>query len=145
MKLITTKSIKKLLNPALVLASLLFCQVAYAELAIIVHPSNNSNMSQDEISKVFLGKSKSFSNGETALPVNQKGNPLDTFNTQVLKKSSSQIKAYWSKLIFTGKGTPPKDLDNDAEVKKMVANNPNVIGYIDASKVDGSVKVVLKI
>jgi ABC-type phosphate transport system substrate-binding protein len=47
-------------------------------------------------------------------------------------------------LIFTGKGTPPKQSGSDADVKALIAKNPNMIGYIDASAVDGSVKVVHK-
>jgi ABC-type phosphate transport system substrate-binding protein len=34
-------------------------------------------------------------------------------------------------------------LANSADVKKMVANNANAIGYIEKSAVDASVKVLL--
>ena len=55
------------------------------------------------------------------------------------------MKAYWSKLVFTGKGTPPAELANEAAVLSHVAANPDAIGYVDAASVDGSVKVVLTI
>ena len=45
-------------------------------------------------------------------------------------------------IIFTGKGQPPKEVPNTAEVKKLVSGNPNTIGYIEKSAVDSSVKVV---
>ncbi len=45
-------------------------------------------------------------------------------------------------MIFTGGGTPPKAYDNEDDIKKLVANNPNTIGYIDSSKVDVTVKVL---
>ncbi len=66
----------------------------------------------------------------------------EAFNDKVLGKSSSQLKAYWSRLIFTGKGTPPKESGSDADVVSLVAKNPNLVGYVDAAAVDGSVKVV---
>ncbi len=120
----------------------------FAEVAVIVHPGSSvSSLTEDDISRLFLGKSKEFPNGEQAVPVNQdEGSAVrDKFNEAVVKKNSSQLKAYWSQLVFTGKGTPPKDVGNDAEVKKLIAANPNMIGYVDAGAVDGSVKVVYKV
>ena len=60
-----------------------------------------------------------------------------------LGKTSAQVKAAWSRLTFSGKATPPKELGSSAEVKKMVAANPNAVGYIEKSAVDGTVKVLL--
>ncbi len=121
----------------------LVCQAASAETAVIVHPSNSSTLDKTAISKIFLGKTKSFPGGESVLPVNQKeGSPIRTeFDKKVLEKSSSQIKAYWSKLMFTGKGQPPKEV-SAADVKALVAENPATIGYVDALTVDSSVKVI---
>ena len=62
----------------------------------------------------------------------------------VLSKTDAQLKAYWSKLTFTGKGTPPKELASEEEMMKLVAGNPSLIGFVDASKVDASVKVAFK-
>jgi len=115
-----------------------------AEIAIITHPSNPETLDVKDISRIFTGKAKAFPNGNQAIPLNQaEGSPVtEEFNKKVLNKSASQIKAYWSKLVFTGKGTPPKEIDNAAEIISLVAANPNFIGYVDASLVDGSVKVV---
>lgn len=118
-----------------------------AETAVIVSSSNaNASVSANDISKIFLGKSKSFPDGSQATPVDHNdGTPTrEAFNDKVLGKSASQLKSYWSRLIFTGKGTPPKQYASDAEVKAAVSSNPNLIGYIDAGAVDGSVKVVHK-
>ena len=117
-----------------------------ADVAVIVHPSNASKLDSGNISKIFLGKSKKFPSGEQAVPVSQQSkNPIRVeFDRKVLNKSSSQVKAHWSKLLFTGKGQPPREVNTDTEVIELVANNPNIIGFVDASQVDGSVKVVAK-
>ncbi len=115
--------------------------------SVIVSNSNlNSAMDQSAVSRIFLGKAKSFPDGSQALPVDQDegSKTREVFNTSILRKSDSQLKSYWSRLIFTGKGTPPKQAGTDAEIKTLVANNPNIIGYIDSSAVDGTVKVVHK-
>lgn len=126
--------------------SLLFVGAASAEVAVIVHPGNGASLSAEDVQRLFLGKLKSFPGGADASPVNLKEgqSAREQFNQAVLGKSEAQLKAYWSQLVFTGKGTPPKELDNDDAVKAFVAATPAGIGYIDASKVDGSVKVILK-
>jgi hypothetical protein len=129
----------------LILASALsLCSIStFAEVAVIVNPSNASNIDADTIKKIYLGKSKSFDNGTKVNPVNQNDNPVaDEFNDKVVGKSSSQLNAYWSKLIFTGKGTPPEKLDNDQAVIDFVAANNDAIGYIDSSKASDKVKVI---
>ncbi len=125
----------------------MFTTVVTAETSIIVSASNaNGSIDKNTISKIFLGKSKSFPDGSQAIPIDQSDGSAvkDAFNSTLLGKSASQLKSYWSRLIFTGKGTPPKQSGNDAEVKSLVASNPNMIGYIDSSAVDSSVKVVHK-
>jgi len=132
---------KKLL---LILAALSFN--SFAEIAVIVHPSNDSALDEKSVARIFTGKMKSFPNGNQIIPVNLDNSQAATseFNEKVLKRSESQLKAYWSKLVFTGKGTPPQSVANADEVIKLVSTNPSVIGYIDASKVTGDVKVVTK-
>ncbi|MCG9760671.1 MULTISPECIES: phosphate ABC transporter substrate-binding protein [Pseudoalteromonas] len=133
--------IKKILSLGLLLAS----QVALADIAVIVNSANASAVDDGTIKKLFLGKSKSFADGNSATPVNQDGNAVfDEFNDKVIGKSSSQLNAHWSKLVFTGKGTPPKKLDSDQAVIDFVSSNADAIGYIDASKVTDAVKVIGK-
>lgn len=127
----------------LIASALLFSTVASAEVAVIVHPSNANALDKSAITRIYTGKAKSFPNGEQAVPINQAdGGTTDEFNKAVLNKSTSQLRAYWSKLIFTGKGAPPKVVNSEDEVLNLVSTNPNIIGYIDASKVNDSVKVV---
>ncbi len=120
----------------------------WAEVVVIVHPSAGfDSLSEEDVSRLFLGKSKNFPSGALAVPVNQDEGKFarETFNQIICNKNSSQYKAYWSRLVFTGKGTPPSDAGDDAAVKALISANPNMIGYIDASAVDATVKVVYKI
>ncbi|PHN88939.1 phosphate ABC transporter substrate-binding protein [Pseudoalteromonas sp. 3D05] len=133
---------KKVLLPLLLLS----CYSVNAEVVVIVHPSNSSSFDQSEISKFFLGKAKSFSDGNQAVPINQEDSSTvrKEFDSNVLSKSGSQLKAYWSKLIFTGKGSPPKEVSNDADVIDLISKNPSMIGYVDAASLNDTVKSVGK-
>lgn len=129
----------------LLLISLMCCsQSTLASITVIVHPSNNNDLNKSAISRLFLGKTKKFPDGTIAIPLNQdeSKNITEEFNSKALKKSSSQLKAYWSKLVFTGKGTPPKNAEDNKAVLDIVAQNPNVIGYISSDIVNDKVKAV---
>ena len=129
---------------ALYLLTLGLPLTVHAELVVIVNNENVADISVTMIRRIFLGKTKRFPGGGVAVPLDQDEGAVDrgVFHTKVLNKSGSQLKAYWSKLVFTGKGTPPKGISTAQEVRSMIANNPNMIGYIDSSLADDSVKVV---
>jgi ABC-type phosphate transport system substrate-binding protein len=115
------------------------CTSALAEVVVVVNPSApEASMSKEEIAQNFLGKAT------TLVPIDQpEGAPIRAeFYKKVTDRDLSQVKSVWSKLVFTGKATPPKDVADSAAVKKAVAANPKAIGYIDKSAVDASVKVV---
>ena len=138
----------KLRNLTILLAALFCANVAFAEVAVIVNPGSGvSSLSDSDVKRLFLGKSKKFPGGGKAAPVDAKegSGSRGAFYGVVVGKNDAQLKAYWSTMIFSGKGTPPKEVGSDADVVKHVANNPNAIGYVDASAVDASVKAVLKI
>jgi len=115
-----------------------------AEISVIVHKDNASTFDKKSIRKLYMGKAKKFDNGRNALVINaSKGSTQrNDFNKSVIGRSSSQINAYWSKLVFTGKGIPPKELSSDAEVLSTVTENKDTIGYVDSSAVTAAVKVV---
>lgn len=119
-------------------------QPVFAEVAVIVSLDNASEISDKDIKRLFLAKVKKFDGGQAAAAVNlPEGNSTRLeFEKKLLKKSPNQLKAYWSRLIFTGKARPPKELASDDEIKALVAADAGTIGYIDASKADGTVKVV---
>lgn len=135
---------KKIASRMMFGAALLMSCAAWSGVAVVVHPGNTNAMSEDDISRVFLGKKKTFPDGAEAIPIDQADGSANrsAFVATLLKKNDQQIKAYWAQLLFTGKGTPPKEVGSSADVKKLIAQNPSLIGYIDSADVDASVKVV---
>mgnify|MGYP005989150507 CR=1 FL=1 len=134
----------KYFSYVLLITTLVFSHFSYADVSVVVNTANGNAISDSDISRLFLGKLKKFSDGESAKPVNSKSDAAARieFEKKVLNKSSSQIKAYWSKRVFSGKGKPPKEVADDAAVLVFVAANPGAIGYISSSNVNDSVKVV---
>ncbi len=120
---------------------------AFADVVVIVSArSAITNLTKEEAANIFLGKVSTFPNGSRAVPIDQtEGTSVrDEFYLKIANKSSTQVTAYWAKTIFTGEGFPPKQLRDNATVKRAVANNPYAIGYINKNVVDNSIRVILE-
>jgi hypothetical protein len=65
------------------------------------------------------------------------------FYTKVVGKTAAQMRAHWSKIIFTGRGQPPREVRSAEEAKRLVVENPGVVCYIDRSLVDRNLNVLL--
>ncbi len=116
-----------------------------ADVAVVVHPTYNiTAASADDLSKLFLGKIDVLPGGERLIPLDQAEGSVsrNAFYLKVANKNAAQLNAYWSRLIFTGQGQPPKAVENDAVVMDLVAKNPSMIGYVNSSQVNATVKVV---
>lgn len=128
--------VKNLLS---VIAFCLFSSQVFAEIVVVVNSDSDvSVLSKSEVKALYLGKNKSLK------PYDQiAGTTIrKDFVEKVISKTEGQLKAYWSRRIFSGRGIPPKVLDNSTEIKARVKNSKGAIGYIDSSEVDSSVRVV---
>jgi ABC-type phosphate transport system substrate-binding protein len=117
-----------------------------AGLVVVVSAHNPvATLRPDQVAAIFLGQSTRFPDGAEAfaldLPV---GSPLrDQFYARVAGKTPALLRAWWSKMVFTGRGRPPGDLPDSVAVRRAVADNPSLIGYIDRDALDPSVRAVL--
>ncbi len=116
----------------------------YADIAVIVHPNNTANINASEIAKIFLGKKTRFDNLSKAIPLLPPiGNQTRiNFLKYALSKNETQYSSYWSRLIFTGKASPPLEAATEEGIINMVSKNEHLIGVVDTSYINESVKVV---
>ena len=120
---------------------------ANADIVVIVNPKNPAaNLSAEQVAAIYLGTTTSFPDGGAVALADQPeaAGIRGDFYQKATGRSVAQVKATWARITFTGKGTPPKELKSDADVKAFVAGDPKAIGYVDSSAVDGSVKAVAK-
>ncbi|MET1077247.1 MAG: phosphate ABC transporter substrate-binding protein [Pseudomonas sp.] len=122
-------------------ALLASCSLTQAEVAVIVNPTASAAPTQADVANIFLGKNKSFKG------VDQKdwNATKEKFYGSVANKNESQLKSYWSGLVFTGKGQPLASVADDAAVIAHVAGQADAIGYVDAAAVTDQVKVLFKL
>ncbi|CAA0106179.1 Uncharacterised protein [BD1-7 clade bacterium] len=127
--------------------ALLLSVSVQASVAVIVNPENKSSLQEQQVRKIFLGKSKVFPNGVKSVVADlPAGNEVRAeFLEKVIRKSEPNLNSYWSRMLFSSKGKPPRVLDNAEAVKQWVAANPGAIAYIDSKDVDNTVRVMLTI
>jgi ABC-type phosphate transport system substrate-binding protein len=110
---------------------------AHADIVVIGHPAGTA-LSNVQIADVYSGKSQVV----TPLDLPDSASTRADFYRKAIGKEPAQVKALWSRLTFSGKAQPPKELGDPQTVKKAVAADPKMIGYIDKSALDGSVKML---
>ena len=118
---------------------------ARADVVIVVSSKSLvTKLNKDQVADIFLGKSRRFPDGTQATPLDQPeaSSVRDSFYSTVVGKSPSQLKAYWSKIIFTGRGQPPRTVLNSGQVKKFLVENPLAISYMEADQVDSTVRAL---
>lgn len=123
----------------LLLASCTFA--AQADLVVVTHPSTSaSSIGASQLNRIFLGQTSTFTDGSKAVPLDV-SDSRPQFYRELLSKDPSQMEKYWTKMIFTGKAQPPRDVKS-GDIKSTVADTKGAISYMDRSRVDGSVKIL---
>jgi ABC-type phosphate transport system substrate-binding protein len=120
-----------------------------AEVKVVVHPNTTDTaLSQSQAGKIFLGKVKELPSGYKIFPLDQEDEEVvkeEFYSKATNKKKVSQLKSYWARLVFTGKGRPPQTVMDDDEVLEFVSENPNMMGYVSGEADTSDVKVILTI
>ena len=128
------------------LLSLMLIGSAKAEVVVIVNLLGPDYLSPTQVSKLYLGKSKHLPGQGKAYIIDMAGDSdiKREFHEKVTHKSASQLQAYWSRLIFTGKGKPPRAVRTPELILSLVGGNENAIGYSDESLVNDRVKIAYR-
>lgn len=117
------------------------------ELAIVVNKDTDvGKVTLAQITALFLQQSKRINDHYlTPVDLNQQSEVRNHFYNRLANKTPLQMKAYWSRLVFTGKGEPPMEFENSSEVLVTVGAEQGYIGYMKASEVDDSVRILYKL
>jgi len=138
------------LTTLLFLAGLLLApalRVGGAENWVVVvnSESNLQRIARDDLARIYLGKKTLWEDKGTRIApaLLDEGSPLTReFLETTLKKSVSQYRAYWKRLLFSGGGAAPKTFRQSSQVLEFVARQPGGIGIVEAGAVDDRVRKV---
>ncbi len=103
-------------------------------------------LSSDEAAQLYLGRRTTLEDGTQVslydLPTSA---ARDRFYTLLTGKNPSQIRAYWSRQVFTGRALPPREASSPADLPSLLLNDPSAIGYLPDGPLDPRLRVLLKL
>lgn len=136
------------IRPALLICLVLLAGVAVAdppdELVVVAHPDVPIEaLDLRELRRIYLGKTTRWSGGQTIRPVVlDQAEVFDLFVDEMLDRTAENFTTYWKRMVFTGKGRPPRSFATVDEVTFYVGNNPGAIGFLPADSARPGVKLV---
>lgn len=121
-------------------------RIPWEGLAIVVNRSNPVNdVTLPELRSMFFGERKSWSHKHriTLAAMRRNTQEYKTVQRVIYKIDRHELEHYYLYQSFKGEGVNlPLTMQDPADVKKFVVNTPGALGYLRASDVDDSVKVV---
>jgi ABC-type phosphate transport system substrate-binding protein len=130
----------------LLLGGLLGAAAVAEDLVVIVHARRPAALAPADLARIYLRQRRYWSDGERIIPVNRDAGSGERrlFDGRVLGGDADRLLAYWNQQYFRGV-LPPATLASDEAVRRFVASEPRAIGYVRASVVNDSVRVVLRL
>jgi ABC-type phosphate transport system substrate-binding protein len=130
-----------------ILMALLGASGAGADVVVIASAKSGiEHLTRDDAINIFLGRYRTLSSGIAAAPVDQPASSSlrAEFYRKLVNKDIAEINAYWARLYFSGKTSPPVQAATPAEVLTHVLGTPGGIGYAERSQVDTRLKILLE-
>ncbi|MGB5965278.1 MAG: hypothetical protein WBF77_00965 [Sulfurimonadaceae bacterium] len=127
----------------ILITHLLMALLSAQELVVVV--SKNfavSSLDQATVKRLFLAKSNQIEGKKIKLIELKNSKFQEPFYKEVTGKSLSQLHAYWTTLIFTGKGRPPKRVAKIEELREKMRSEENYLAYLPREQVDKEMKVI---
>ncbi len=118
---------------------------AVAENVVIICNKNvsESSLSKTDVKQIFLGQKSQWSDGSSiSIMTLKKGDTHKQFCKTFTRKSTSQFRAYWKKMVFTGKGQNPPTVATEKELIEFVIKTEGAVGYLSTQNVSDLVKTL---
>jgi len=113
------------------------------DIAVVVSSKFKSDtLQKSDVNRIFLAKSNRINNKKIKIIELKNSSYKDVFYKKVLNKTQSQLHSYWSRLIFTGKANPPKQVESLDILLKKMAENKLIVTYLPVSMVTSEMKIL---
>jgi TonB family protein len=136
------KALRILIIAGLVLVSV--ASLASSDIKVIANSSVTADfISAGELKRIYLLQSRKLKDGSVVEPVLQKrGAVHEAFSRQFLEREGEEIRTYYHGVVFTGKGSMPREVNSDSEMVSYIARTRGAIGYVSGGANTDNVKVL---
>ena len=120
---------------------------ALAQIVVVAGThSSVPELTHEQVEQFYLGRAHSLPDGLALVIADLPAGPVrDEFYRKLTGKNPNQIRAHWSRMVFTGRALPPLEAADVAQLRQWLAARPNLIGYLPASEADTRVRVLLRL
>ena len=131
---------------ALIMLLLTLPTTVWAELVIVAGGNSDINpLSEAEVRQLFSGHLKVVAGQRVqALDLPGHTQSREEFYRKLMGRTPEQMRAYWTRLIFTGQGKPPREVSNTQELITLV-NSGEYIGYLPAEEVGTDLRILYRL
>ena len=125
----------RFLSGRIVLLAILLGLAAYPAqagevLLVTARTSTIETLSRNEAEQLYLGRRATLASRISLLVDLPPGKTRDDFYRKLTSKNPSQIRAHWSRMVFTGRALPPKEASDVDDARRLLIENPNAIAYL---------------
>jgi len=112
-----------------------------AEGIVVIAHKSAAPLTRQQITEIYLGHRGVLR--PLDLPM---ASPLhERFYRALTGHDMAWVRSNWASVVFTGRGKAPQTLESAEAVKRAVAADANLIGYIEKSALDPRVQVLLEL
>ena len=118
------------------------------DIVVVVHKDNPvESLTRNDVVNLYMGRRRSFAKGYPAIPLDHASdsNVRREYYRRLVGKSVAQMNAYWARLLFTGRTTPPHVFADSSSILNAVKSNPGALAYLPSGDVGEGVKVVFRL
>ncbi len=100
---------------------------------VVVHPDfRNAFMTRGELAALFMRTRTTLADGSAVQVIDSADAVLrEQFYQTLVGRSAVQMHAYWSRMVFSGAGRPPPQMDSAAVINQL-RSDTNTIAYVSA-------------
>ena len=122
------------------------CPAVQAEPVVVVDIRNPiERMTHEEVINIYMGRYRRLGSGAPATPIDQSDPAIRAdFYRRLVNKNPSEINAYWSRLVFSGKATPPESAATGKDVARILGNSSGMVAYLDRAEVTNRMRIVFE-
>lgn len=111
---------------------------------VIVHPDvADETLSEDDLRGIFWGDKTRWGNGDRIAMALPARSPMrDAFLRVYIGRTDAQFRNHWRRIVFTGRGQMPREIQDEAVLLTYVATTPGAVSFIASSALEYDKKSV---
>jgi len=120
---------------------------AAAEIVVVTRAHGTiETLTREEAEQLYLGRLSALRDGTPVKLLDLPSSPIrDTFYAALIGKNAAQTRAYWSRMVFTGRARPPREVTDVEQMRAQLRSDPVFIGYLPSAEVEADLRVLLRL